>query len=630
MQLSVVFFRFSRRRRALGLLIAVFPLAVRGVAAEPSTTLAHFPNTGINAIKVDAAGNIYVAGFQGTVGTSDSYDAFVAKLSPDGSRILYSTKLGGSHYDMATALDVDAAGAAYIAGPTESPDFPVTAGALQTTMPAGSLQGFVAKVDAGGKVVYATLVGGDSSYVQPGPGGLVVDAAGDAVVSGQTVGGDFPSAPGAPFAGADENTYFVVKLDSTGGKLLAAIRGVGGRIAQDGQGSIYVAGSQYGSITIPVSQGAFQTSHELQACPGTGQLELDCAYQYVTKLNGSLTQIEYSTYVTGSWGAAQAAIGVDAQENVWLAGTTNSPDYPTTPDAFEPFYIANAPPPPQACLFGCVFPPPASGYVTKLNAAGTGLIYSTFFSGTQADTIGFAAFTDGGIYVSGQAGSSDLPGLEGVPSPCLNLPDTFETRLGPDGLTVAAARVIPGDVLAYNAAAGMLLAWTGADLIGFDPAAPQSPIACIVDAADLRPVNAIAPGELLSVFGAHFVNETDIPPSGSFGVSLGGVAVGFNGLAGPLLYVSPRQINVQAPYEIANDPLITLHVNSSEADISDSRTLAVVARNPAAFLDTAQLVSPGSAACRSNYLYRGGPLPVAFNSDGSRNTCVNPAGPDLL
>ena len=70
-----------------------------GVAAGPSTTLAHLPNTTVNAVKVDASGNIYVAGFQGTVGTPDSYDAFVTKLSPDGSKILYSTKFAGSKSD---------------------------------------------------------------------------------------------------------------------------------------------------------------------------------------------------------------------------------------------------------------------------------------------------------------------------------------------------------------------------------------------------------------------------------------------------------------------------------------------------------------------------------------------------
>jgi hypothetical protein len=109
-------------------------ISLCAAAAGPSTTLAHLPNTGINNVKVDASGNIYIAGFQGTVGTPDPYDAFVAKLSPDGSKILYSTRFAGSKSDYVAALDIDSTGAAYVFGQTQSPDFPVTAGAFQTTM----------------------------------------------------------------------------------------------------------------------------------------------------------------------------------------------------------------------------------------------------------------------------------------------------------------------------------------------------------------------------------------------------------------------------------------------------------------------------------------------------------------
>jgi uncharacterized protein (TIGR03437 family) len=605
----------------LRLLVACSLSSVCGAVAGPSTTLAHLPNTGINAVKVDASGNIYIAGFQGTVGTPDSYDAFVAKLSPDGSKILYSTKFAGSKSDYAAALDIDSTGAAYVFGQTQSPDFPVTPGALQTTMLASSAVGFVAKVDAQGKVVYATLIGGNSE-VDPGPGGLLVDAAGEAVVSGQTIGGNFPNTPGAPYTSTDTNTNFVLKLDATGGKLLAAIRGVGGRIATDDQGSIYVAGSQYGgSTTIPIHPGAFQSTHTENACAGTGQVGMGCFYQYVTKLNANLSQIVYSTYVTGSWGASPAAISVDAQHNAVLAGTTNSPDYPTTSNAFEPFYIANAPSPPNTCLWGCVFPPPASGYVTKLSATGTGLVYSTFLSGTQADTIAFAAFTSAGIYLSGVARSADFPGLEGFPSQCM--PAAYETRLSVDGLTITAARTLPGNAMAYDQATGMLLAWTGADLIGFDPAAPPAPITCILDAADLQPVTSIAPGELLSIFSERFSSWGGMV-YGTFPTSVGGITVTFNGIAGPLLYVSTQQINVQAPYEIAGGAQTTLTLNTQQTNTSDSRTLPVIARNPVAFLTT-----PACADLEKCDLillgYPPGPFPLAFNSDGSRNTCLNPA-----
>jgi uncharacterized protein (TIGR03437 family) len=401
------------------------------------------------------------------------------------------------------------------------------------------------------------------------------------------------------------------------------MRGIGGRLATDDQGSIYVAGSQYGGDTpIPLTPGAFQTTHQQHGCAGTGQLGIGCFYQYVTKLDSALSQVLYSTYVTGSWGAAPAAIAVDAQRNVLLAGTTNSPDYPTTSGAFQPIYIANAPTPPNTCLFGCINPPPASGYVTKLNATGTGLLFSTFLSGTQADTVSFAALTSGGIYLSGQVRSADFPGLEGVPAQCL--PETYETRLSLDGSAITAARGVPVNVLAYDAAAGRLLAWTGADLVSFDLAAPPTPISCILDAADLQPVTSIAPGELLSIFGTPFVWSTATQVPGPFATSFAGVTVTFNGIAGPLLYISPQQINVQVPYEIASGAQATVVLTSTQRNVSDSRTLAVVARNPVAFLTPRVYADLGKCGVL-NLGFQIQLLPLAFNSDGSPNTCLNPA-----
>jgi hypothetical protein len=169
---------------------------------------------------VDAAGNIYIAGFHGTVGAPDSYDAFVAKLFPDGSKVLYSTNFAGSKSDYVSALEIDSTGAAYVFGQTQSPDFPVTPGALQATLLARVGQGFVAKVDTQGKVVYATLIGGSANVNSTG-GGLVVDAAGEVYASGETNGDGFPATPGAPFINRDSATFFVTKLDASGGKLLA-------------------------------------------------------------------------------------------------------------------------------------------------------------------------------------------------------------------------------------------------------------------------------------------------------------------------------------------------------------------------------------------------------------------------
>src|ERR1700689_4873613 len=121
------------------LLVLAVSMIVR--AAAPVTTLANFPNSVIYAVQTDAAGNIYVAGFQGNF---DKADPSVAKLSPTG-QTLYSTTFAASIFVIAWAIAVDSSGAVYVFGNTTPPDFPVTPGALQTTMQ-GQSQGFVAKL----------------------------------------------------------------------------------------------------------------------------------------------------------------------------------------------------------------------------------------------------------------------------------------------------------------------------------------------------------------------------------------------------------------------------------------------------------------------------------------------------
>jgi uncharacterized protein (TIGR03437 family) len=606
--------------------LLIFAASLIARASAPTNTLANLPNNTVNAVTTDAAGNIYIAGYQGT---STAFHAFVAKLSPAG-QTLYSTTFAGSKTDSAAALAVDSTGAAYILGQTSSPDFPVTAGALQTTLQAPRQQGFAAKVDPSGKVVYATFIGGTSD-IYPGPHAIVVDSAGDAILSGQTIGGAFPITPNAPFVSSDNSTFFIMKIDPAGANLLASIRGVGGSILTlDGEGSVYITGTQLNDpASIPITPGAFQSTFQFNICGGDAQLVIACTYQYVTRLNASLTQIVYSTYLNGSYGASPVAISVDAQGNAFVAGTTNSPDYPTTPDAYEPSYVANAPFPPQTCLFICIFPPPASGYLTKLNSTGTALVYSTYFSGTQTDTISFAAFTANGIYLSGTAGSPDLPGFEGFPSLCL--PQNYATLLSADATEVGASHTAPGNVLAYDAAAGTLLAaltqgTTGTALVAFDPAAPPSTIACILDSADLKPVASVAPGELLTIFGERLFSGVISQPPGQFATSLQGVGIAINGIPSPLLYVGPQQINFQAPFEIAGAAQADIAFASAQLNLSDSLALPIVAINPAAFLATGPPSSLSSCP-PYGHGYSGGPLPLAFNADGSENTCMNPAAP---
>jgi len=158
-----------------------------------------------------------------------------------------------------------------------------------------------------------------------------------------------------------------------------------------------------------------------------------------------------------------------------------------------------------------------------------------------------------------------------------------------------------------------------------DPNATQTPIACILDSADLKPVTAIAPGELLSLFGEFSAGSPATPPPGQSPASLDGVTIGVNGLPSPLLYAGGEQINFQTPFGIAGGAQANINFASAFLNLSDSRTLPIVASNPTAFLNTA-MPSAALATCTiESAASVNGLLPLALNQDGSANTCLNPA-----
>ena len=180
-------------------------------------------------IAVDSSGNAYVTGFtysadfpttpgaQQTINAGGGADAFVAKLSTDGSALIYSTFLGGSGYDVSLGIAVDSSGNAYVTGYTTSTDFPTTAGAEQPNN-AGSYDAFVAKLSPGGSaLIYSTYLGGSSGDLGLG---IAVDSSGNACIIGQTQSTDFPTTPGAKqTSNAGSYETFVAKIASASADL---------------------------------------------------------------------------------------------------------------------------------------------------------------------------------------------------------------------------------------------------------------------------------------------------------------------------------------------------------------------------------------------------------------------------
>lgn len=369
-----------------------------------STYLGGIGNDSGYAIALDAQGNIYVTGstesadfptsapFQGALsngGGVPASDVFVSKLSPDGSKLLWSTYLGGKGRDIGYAIAVATDGSAYIGGVTESPDFPVAKGP-QSAYGGGPSDAFMARIAANGTgVEWSTFIGG--SQTDRGRG-VAVDASGNGYLTGSTTSTDFPSLnpqqPG-PFR-ADDLDAFLVKVPAAGTPLTYATRLGGGNddrglaVAVDAQSNAYVTGDT-------LSPG-FPTVRPLQANSGGGAAGVAGSFPdaFVAKYNPNGSALIYSTFLGGSDVDQGTAIAVDGQGAVYVAGNTNSPNFPTAGAL-------------QATKGG-----ESDAFVSKIDPQGAALVYSTYIGGSGADGAnGIAVDRAGSAHVVGTTGSTN-------------------------------------------------------------------------------------------------------------------------------------------------------------------------------------------------------------------------------
>jgi uncharacterized protein (TIGR03437 family) len=357
----------------------------------------------------------------------------------------------------------------------------------------------------------------------------------------------------------------------------------------------------------------------------------------------------WATYVTGTYGATAAGMAVDTAGNVIVAGTTNSSDYPVTPGAFQTAYTPAAPPlpPPMLPFNTFIGPPNATGYVTKVNSTGTGLVWSTYFGGSFEDHItGMAVNPAGDIILSGRAGSDDLVFAD-TPEGCrptANQVLGFVARLTPDGASAFAAQPIQGapDCL-YLSCPGLaqyqigwpvalrpngtvVVAGSNGTVASVDFSS-SSRVACLVDPADNAELRSVAPGELISLFGANLASMFPFKPAGGVAQSSSTFGVFFNGIAAPILYAADQQINVQVPFEIAGASTVQMQILNKQIvnPVSETRTVGVVDRQPAIFLTQAATASPFAGYSTCGGAVVAGQAALALNADGTVNDCTNPA-----
>jgi len=331
--------------------------------------------------------------------------------------LVYSSYLGGSADDHGYSVAVDSSGCAYTIGETWSANFPLL-NSMQST-PDGDTDIFVTKWNAAGTgILYSTYIGGSNRDV---PLSIAVDAVGNAYVTGYTYSANFPITSGAlrtSFSG--QSKAFVLKLNPSGNSLIYStfLGGSGDDyatgIAVDATGQAYISGYT-ASVDFPVTSNAFQGSYGGGVSDG-----------FFAKLNAAGSQLVYATYFGGTGNDTAYAVALDPAANVYLAGQTQSSNFPLLQ--------------PLQATYG-----EGEAFVVKLNASNQ-VLYSTYLGGTGSSTgTGIAADAGGNAYVAGYTIAPDFPVTPSAYQPSNHGSyDTFVAKLSADGSTILSATYFGG------------------------------------------------------------------------------------------------------------------------------------------------------------------------------------------
>jgi uncharacterized protein (TIGR03437 family) len=588
-------------------------------------------NPSAQALAIDSAGDVYVTGmtesadfpvanaYQGASKTN-IWTAFVSALNPSGTALLYSTYLGGSVFTAGNSVVWDSHdNALYVVGTTNSPDFPITAGAFQRILSpnevgvnevsAGQYNAFVAKFSPSGQLTNSTFLGGN--YPTNGFG-IATDFQGRAYVVGFTeytcIPPDsasyscFPTTPGAVIrAGtiSQNGNGFVSVFDPNLSTLLYSTllgdpsgavgnTSVAFGVTVDPSGNFYVVGVT-SSPSLPTTPGAFQP--KLGKNNATPLVGFAAKFGPVSASGANLIYLTYLESTGVSFGDLPGGVVADSQGNAYIGGYTNadSGTFPLTPGAYQSTCTGNS----------CAF-------VTKLNPNGTGLVWSTFVE--VADYFGAIQLdAQGNVYVVGhnneffQGVNALQPGLVtgGFVSKLDPTGSTllFSTLVGSTGVGVNGNSSLSG--LAVDAAGNIYVA---GNMIGATlPTTPgvvqpsyrggsgaygdgliakiSSPQAPMIASGGIVPVDSssttIQPGEWVSIWGNNLASAS-ATWTGNFPVSLGNTSVTINGKPAYLRFVSPAQINLQAPDDTATGT-VSVVVTTANGSATSTVTLAPIA-----------------------------------------------------
>ncbi len=469
---------------------------------------------------------------------------FATKLNPAGSQIVYSTYVtrtggGGGVVIETSSIAVDASGSAYVAGASIAGFLQTTPNAIQPN-PRDDTDAFIVKLNpAGSQFVYATYLGG-SGY--DAATAIAVDGAGNAYVTGKASGQDFPTTPGSyrPMGGGS----WIAKLNPGGASLIYSTYFAGDPtgIAIDAASNAYITGAAYSGF--PVTPGAFQQTYLGDGILGGGDA-------FVAKLSADGSTLVYSTLLGGAGNDSGSAIAVDSAGNAVVTGATRSSLFPVTSDAVQAVadggvcgsfrFDPRSQPVPVACY---------DAFLTKLNADGSALIYSTYLGGKPADDVaaGLALDSNGAAYIAGYTNAMNFPTSQGaVQIAARGSREAFITKI--------ETRAGGTDTLASVSAA----TYRGAEL---------------------------APESIAAAFGSRLATKTEAATADPLPTTLAGTSVKVRDRTGTerlasLFFVSEKQINYQMPTGTApGDATITI---TSGANVISTGSVRIVDVAPGLF-----------------------------------------------
>ena len=562
------------------------------------------------ASKTDSQGNLIVVvavsppefypSIQGLFGPG--WFGLVKKIDTAGNE-LFSRILPGAFAPGSTpqiAIAIDGHDDIYVAGATNSPEeFPFT-----SLLPTGFLPiAFLMKLHGqDGTLAYSTAWGGGFGD------SIVVDSAGQALVSTSVLAALMPTTPGAyasPPGRSLNAPMYLTRFSAAGDKILFAARysgqtgicyggssctgfstGDGGQVLLDSKGNIWVAGTTNYS-DMPLTPNALKKTCGCANFAGDG---------FLAEFSGDGSQLLYATYFGTSPGDALGDTGndvinaaaFDGAGHLWFAGYTNGADLPVT---------ANAP---QKKLAGGT-----DGFIAEYDPASNQLLYMTYFGGTGDDSItNLEIQPDGTINISGNSNSKTLPG---VAAGFLRGTD-FVASIDPHTYAISALTRFPNGSAGTGLAAtptGLMVSGTSNVAAFLEESNASSPsIYAVVNSAGSAATGQVAPGELISIYGANLASvlpATADLSSGQAPTKLGVVEVLVNGTPAPVLSTQLDQINAIVPFGIYGTSALTIAV-SNEGVPSNEARLGFQDAAPEAFKTNAKLWA------------------VALNEDGTVNS----------